>query len=190
MEWTDQEAVERVRTGDSDAFRVIVERHSRNLFRLAFRMTGNEPDAEDCVQETFLRAYRQIRAFDGRSSLGTWLYCIAANYSRDLIRMRQRRQERIQPPDAEAGDRIEALPAQGPLPDRVAWSGQIREILGPAMDRLSPLERSAFVLRHHEGKRLEEIGAILGIQPNAAKQSVFRAVQKLRRALQPAMGVR
>ena len=70
MEWSDQEAAERARAGDQSAFRVLVERHSHTVFRVAFRMSGNEQDAEDLVQETFLRAYRQLHRFDGRAALG------------------------------------------------------------------------------------------------------------------------
>src|SRR5438874_7695707 len=84
----------RARQGDSDAFRALVERHSRSVFRLAFRMTGNEQDAEDVVQETFLRAYKQLHRFDGRAAFSTWLYRIAANCSLDLIRARKTRNER------------------------------------------------------------------------------------------------
>src|ERR1700752_3167480 len=91
----------RARQGDSEAFRVLVERHSRSVFRLAFRMTGNQQDAEDLVQETYLRAYRQIRKYDRRAAFGTWLYRIAANCSLDLIRARKRRQEQQTPVDGE-----------------------------------------------------------------------------------------
>jgi len=87
-------AVERARSGDSDAFRLLVEQHSRAIFRLAFRMTGNEEDAEDVVQETFLRAYKQLDKYEARSSFSTWLYRIASNYSLDLIRMRKRHEEK------------------------------------------------------------------------------------------------
>src|SRR5271166_484149 len=91
MEPTDVEAVGRARSGDSNAFRVLVERHSRSLFRLAFRMTGNQQDAEDVVQDSFLRAYKQLARFDERASFGTWLYRIATNCSLDLVRARKRR---------------------------------------------------------------------------------------------------
>src|SRR5450432_3214798 len=93
MECNDLGLVARARSGDSDAFRVLVERHSRSLFRMAFRMTGNQQDAEDVVQDSFLRAYKQLGKFDERASFGTWLYRIAANCSLDLIRMRKRRSE-------------------------------------------------------------------------------------------------
>src|SRR5271166_4094162 len=92
MEDQDGCAVERAQSGDGDAFRQLVERHGRNIFRLAFRMTGNEHDAEDVVQETFLRAYRQLDKYETRSSFATWLFRIASNYSLDLIRSRKRRE--------------------------------------------------------------------------------------------------
>src|SRR5947208_4324462 len=84
----------RARQGDGEAFRALVERHSRNVFRLAFRMTGNEQDAEDVVQETFMRAYRQLKNYEARSSFATWLFRIASNCSLDLIRSRKRHQDR------------------------------------------------------------------------------------------------
>src|ERR1700682_5394890 len=93
MEWTDSAAAEQARKGNQLAFRVLVERHSRSVFRLAFRMAGNEQDAEDLVQETFLRAYKQMHRFDGRAAFGTWLYRICANCSLDLIRAKKSRRE-------------------------------------------------------------------------------------------------
>src|SRR3977135_799701 len=94
----------RARQGDTDAFRVLVERHSRSLFRLAYRMTGNEQDAEDVVQESFLRAYKQLAKFDERASFGTWLYRIAMNCSLDLVRSRKRRSEQMVPAGSELED--------------------------------------------------------------------------------------
>src|SRR5437868_7879285 len=102
MECGNQTAVARARAGDAEAFRVLVERHSRALFGLAFRMTGNEQDAEDVVQESLLRAYRQLGKFDERSSFGTWLYRIAVNCSLDVVRARKRRSEQFAPPSPDA----------------------------------------------------------------------------------------
>src|SRR5258706_11088591 len=81
----------RARQGDGEAFRELVERHSRDAFRLAFRITGNEHDAEDVVQESFLRAYRQLGRFESRANFGTWLYHIVSNCSIDFIRARRAR---------------------------------------------------------------------------------------------------
>ncbi|HTQ53430.1 MAG TPA: sigma-70 family RNA polymerase sigma factor [Bryobacteraceae bacterium] len=186
MELTDSVAVAQARAGDAGAFRVLVERHSRNLFRLAFRMTRHEQDAEDVVQETFLRAYRQLSKFDERSSFGTWLYRIAANYSLDLIRARKRRGEQTEPA-AEEGtpDPMQVLPDESPTPDRLALSAEVERKVAGVLDELSQMERTAFVLRHYEGMCIDDISRTLGVQPNAAKHSIFRAVQKLRRALEP-----
>lgn len=186
MEWTDQVAAEEARKGDQRAFAALVERHSRSVFRLAFRMTGNEQDAEDLVQETFLKAYKQIHKFDNRSAFGTWIYRIAANCSLDLIRSRKNRKEQ----QASAADNdqtgwLEQVAAADPSPERLARSGQITSLLKQALDQLTDLERTAFILRHYEGRGIAEIARILDVEANAAKHSVFRAVQKLRRALQP-----
>ena len=185
MELTDAAFVARARAGDSDAFRVLSERHGRALFRLAFRMTGNEQDAEDVVQESFLRAYRQLGKFDERATFGTWLYRIAANCSLDLVRSKKRRSEHIAQPDTEMEDPVVALPSGDPNPERMALSSEVRERVAEAMNELSATERTAFVLRHFEGMCIEEVSRVLECQPGAAKHSVFRAVQKLRRALEP-----
>jgi RNA polymerase sigma-70 factor (ECF subfamily) len=190
MELTDSGYVARARAGDADAYRVLVERHSRTLFRLAYRMTGNEQDAEDVVQESFLRAYRQLGKFDDRASFGTWLYRIAANCSLDLVRARKRRSEHFAPAEAEtaAEDPIASLPSGAPSPERETLSTEVRERVAAAMQDLSAAERTAFVLRHFEGMCIEEVSRVLDCQPGAAKHSVFRAVQKLRRALEPVVG--
>ena len=187
MELTDATFVARARAGDSDAFRVLTERHGRTLFRLAFRMTGNEQDAEDVVQESFLRAYRQLGKFDERASFGTWLYRIVANCSLDLVRSKKRRSEHIAQADPEMDDPVATLPSGDPTPERMALSGEVRERVAEAMNELSATERTAFVLRHFEGMCIEEVSRVLECQPGAAKHSVFRAVQKLRRALEPVM---
>ncbi len=187
MDLGDDIAISRARRGDRDAFRVLVERHARAVFRLAYRMTNSETDAEDMVQETFLRAWKQIAKFDGRASFPTWLHRICANCSLDLIRARKRKQELYQPFEDETSDPFSQIPAGSPSPERLAQSSQISAILVPALDSLSEMERTAFVMRHYEGMGIEEISEALGVQPGAAKHSVFRAVQKLRRALEPAM---
>lgn len=193
MELTDAAFVARARSGDADAFRVLVERHSRALFRLAYRMTGNEQDAEDVVQESFLRAYRQLGKFDERASFGTWLYRIATNCSLDHVRSRKRRNEHLAPQTEsdrpEMDDPVAALPSHDPTPERAAFSSEVRERVAEAMNDLSATERTAFVLRHFEGMCIEDVSQVLDCQPGAAKHSVFRAVQKLRRALEPLVSV-
>src|ERR1022692_3021505 len=129
-------AVERARAGDSDAFRLLVEQHSRAIFRLAFRMTGNEQDAEDVVQETFLRAYKQLSHYESRSSFSTWLYRIASNYSLDLIRMRKRHEDKRESGTDEGRSVIDTVPATGPAQDRLVFSGEVRQRVDAAMKEL------------------------------------------------------
>jgi len=173
----------RARQGDSDAFRSLVERHSRSVFRLAFRMTGNEQDAEDVVQESFLRAYRQLGRFESRANFGTWLYRITANCAVDLMRARQARHDQAR---GESIDEVAVdLRADGPDPERLSESAEIQRRVSEAMAALSPLERAAFTLRHYEGRSIDEISRTLGLRTSAAKHSVFRAVRKLRAALEP-----
>jgi RNA polymerase sigma-70 factor, ECF subfamily len=173
----------RARQGDNDAFRALVERHSRSAFRLAFRMTGNEQDAEDVVQESLLRAYRHLGRFEARADFGTWLYRIVANSAIELIRARQSRQNRAR---MEPIDEVATMPASElPAPDRLAASADIRRRVAEAMEGLSPLERAAFTLRHYEGRTTDEISRTLRLGTSAAKHAVFRAVKKLRIALEP-----
>lgn len=184
MDATEAAAVlDRARQGDGEAFRALVERHSRSAFRLAFRMTGNEQDAEDVVQESFLKAYRQLGRFESRANFGTWLYRIVANCSVDLMRAKQARHDQIR---GDSLDEAVELPAVDlPGPERLAQSAEIETRVQSALDDLSALERAAFTLRHYEGRSIDEIGATLGLGTSAAKHSVFRAVKKLRAALAP-----
>ena len=187
MDATESAAVlARARQGDDEAFRALVERHGRSVFRLAFRMTGNEQDAEDVVQESFLRAYKQLDRFESRANFGTWLYRITANCSVDLMRARQARHDQSRGESLEA---VEQLPAGDmPNPERLAESAEIQRRVTEALGTLSPLERAAFTLRHYEGRSIAEIGRTLGLGTSATKHSVFRAVRKLRAALEPLRG--
>lgn len=188
MESLDAAAVALVRAGDRDAFRPIVERYSEMLFRLAYRITGNEADADEVVQETLLRAYRKLDSFDGRSSLRTWLFRIATNCSLDLLDRRK-----VQPqlltsdPDEDESAPVERVPSEQPNPERLAYNTEIQTSIHAAMQSLTGVERTAFVLRHIEGCSTKEIAAALNVRSAAARQSLFRAVEKMRKFLAPAM---
>jgi len=171
-------ALEQARRGDLDAFRVLVEHHAAAVFRLAYRMTGNQTDAEDVVQETFLKAWRQLGRFDGRASFGTWLHRICANCSVDLLRSRK-------PWQTASDDPLWNLPSGLPSPERLARGSEASALLEPALAGLSEIERTAFVLRHYEGLSVFDIASALGVRPGAARHSIFRAVRKLRIALEP-----
>ena len=187
MDDSDAVAVARAREGDQDAFGLLVERHSLRLFRLVYRMTGNEQDAEDVVQETFLRAYKQLTRFESRAGFGTWLHRIAANCSLDLLRKRKRQDEKVEAVELDSEDPLLTLSSQAPAPDDQVFHLEVRQKVEAVMEQLTAMERAAFVLRHFEGKSIEEIGSALGTGPSATKQSIFRAVQKLRRALEPVL---
>jgi RNA polymerase sigma-70 factor, ECF subfamily len=185
MPQTDAAAVALARDGDSEAFRGLVERHSRAVFRLAHRMTGNASDAEDVVQETFLRAYKQLGRFESRANFGTWLHRIAVNCSIDLIRARPHRESGHDTADLEHFGAAEAADAGRASPERLMLSAEVQTRITGAMSALSQMERAAFVLRHFEGQSIDEISRALGLKTNATKHSIFRAVKKMRVALEP-----
>ena len=189
---SDAVAVKRTLAGERDAFRVLVERHSHNVFRLAYRMTGNRPDAEEVVQEAFLRAYQKLGKFEARANFGTWVYRIAANYAIDRMRQRKKEEARkVEPAVHEEGmenDPVTLVQDAKPTPERLAHNIELRKQMEIALAALSHSERTAFVMRHWEGCAIEEIAEVLKSSSGAAKNTVFRAVQKLRLALQPFVG--
>ena len=186
MEASQATAVVQVQAGDHAAFQALVEQHSLSLFRVAFRMTGSESDAEEIVQETFLRAYQQRKSFEARSNVGTWLYRIAVNGSIDLLRKRKRHDAHLEPLDSdEPSAPVLSLASSSPAADRLVYSAQLAKRVAGVLERLSSIERAAFVLRHYEELSTEQIAESLGLSSNAAKQAVFRAVQKMRKALEP-----
>ena len=176
----DAETVQRVLAGDADAFRGLVDRHGRTLHRLAFRMTGSADDAEDVVQEAFIRAFRQLHSYDGRAAVSTWLHRITVNCAVDLLRARRRR-----PEDSGHEEILMSHHEPTSMQERHAHASDIRDAVSRAMASLSANEKTAFVLRHFEGMSIDEIGKTLGTKINATKHTVFRAVQKLRQELEP-----
>lgn len=168
---------------DEEGFRAVVETHSSRLFSLAYRMMGNAQDAEDLVQESFLRAYRSRRGFDGRASVTTWLCRICTNAALDQLRRRRTRPQPAADPEKGASW-AESLTAPGASPERLMFSRELRTRVHAAMAALSPKERAAFVLRHYEGLSIEEIGTALGLRTAATKNTIFRGVRKLRALLE------
>ncbi len=184
MHESDRASVARVCDGDSEAFRALVERHSRYVFSVAYRLTGTVEDAEDIVQNTFLKAYRQLNRFEARADFKTWLHRIAVNCSIDLIRARKHREIGHDPADLETAA---AGPGQAvlPTPDRLLLSDEIRERLREGLSQLTASERAAFTLRHVEGLPIRDVAAAMGLKTEAAKNSIFRAVRKMRAVLEP-----
>jgi RNA polymerase sigma-70 factor (ECF subfamily) len=186
MEATDAAIVAEVLAGDREAFRLLVERHSRLIFRVAYRMTGDQYDAEEVVQETLLRAYKSLDRFELRSNFGTWVYRIATNCTLDLLRRKSHMKDTCQIADNPdpAEDEVQ-LAATSPGPERLLLSAELKRKLAQALELLTPTERVAFTMRHMEGQSIEEISRALDVKVSATKNSVFRAVQKLRQQLEP-----
>ena len=187
MEEADREAIAQVLEGDKDAYRVLVDHHYQFAFRLAFRITGNEADAEEVAQEAFLRAYNKLSTFRQDASFSTWVNRIAMNTAINLVERRRRDltaavertddgQSSVQLADGKAG------------PERVLLDGEAAALRGRAMSQLTPMERTAFTLRHMEDMPIQEIATALHVPANSAKQAVYRAVSKLRRSLAPLAG--
>lgn len=184
MHESDRAKVARACDGDTDAFRSLVECHSRYVFNVAYRLTGSAQDAEDVVQDTFLKAYRQLSRFEARADFRTWLHRIAVNCSIDLIRTRKHREVGQDPADLE----LVSPPAREDSvagPDRLLLSVEIRERLTEGLAQLTASERLAFTLRHMEGLPIRDVATAMGLKTEAAKNSIFRAVRKMRVALEP-----
>ena len=170
--------------GDAAAFRPLVEAHSSALFRVCARITGDRALAEDAVQEAFFNAYRHLREFDGRAAFSTWLHRIAVNAALEQMRKRNRVEDAL--PEGDEGNELFADAFDAPPgPDRHATSAALGRDIAGELSRMSTIERTAFVLRHHEGQSLEEISAALSLSISASKQAIFRAVRKLRATLEP-----
>jgi RNA polymerase sigma-70 factor (ECF subfamily) len=188
MQGNDHSVVRAVLAGDKEAYGALVRTHSAAMFQVAFRIIGNEADAEEVVQETFLRGYQSLAQFEGRSGFGTWIYRIAVNCALNRVTQQDIHAD-FQPGDENNVEtRTVQVAASGANPERLLLSQEISAAQAIAMRRLTATERTAFILRHMEDRNTTEIAEVLGIAPNAAKQVVFRAVQKLRRELAPLRG--
>jgi RNA polymerase sigma-70 factor (ECF subfamily) len=181
METNDHAAIRAVLSGNRDAYAALVAHHSRSVFRVAYRITGNEADAEEVVQDAFMRGYRKLDSFESRANFGTWIYRIAVRCALDRVSRRTGPGIANLPDDAEL-ETIQ-VPDHAPGPEQVLLSGEVGAFRQSAMNSLTALERTAFTLRHMEDCSMEEIAAVLEIAPNAAKQAVYRAVHKLRQRL-------
>ena len=170
---------------DKHAFANIVDEHSDKIYRLALKMLGNEQDAEDILQETFIKAFNNIESFEGRSKISTWLYRIAVNES--LMLLRKRKGVLI---DIDAGiekDDGEIIPQQIVdwccLPEKELMSNESRQVINQAINTLSDANRAAFLLRDVEGLSTSEAADVLDISESALKVRLMRARLQLRETL-------
>jgi RNA polymerase sigma-70 factor (ECF subfamily) len=179
MNSLDREAIRRVLSGDVAEYRILMQRHLPAVLRMTLRVTGNPEDAEEAAQEAFLLAYNKLPSFREQAAFGTWVYRIAMNCSLNLVKRRARN------PEWNAEPLEETPRSQHPTPEQALLDAEALKQRERAMDTLSPMERTAFVLRHVEEQPVDVVAKALGINANTARQTVFRAITKLRRELAP-----
>lgn len=185
-------ALEALRNGDRAEFSRLVDAYSSAIYRLGIKMLEDPNDAEDILQETFIKAYRHLKNFDGRSSLSTWLYRIATNEALMLIRKRKNQPLLLEEP-AENQDQVDE-PVQIMdwccMPEDELMSGEARAYLDQAIEQLTPTLRAVFVLRDIEGLSTEETSSVLNISEAAVKTRLSRARFRLRELLTAYFGER
>lgn len=170
---------------DKKAFSKLIDTYGDQIFRLALKMLGNEQDAEDILQETFIKAYKNIKGFEGRSKISTWLYRVAVNEALMMIRKNKGIFTDI---DAEIEtDEGEFLPRQIVdwccLPEEELMSSETKLVIDRAVETLSPANRAAFLLRDVEGLSTQEAAEVLNISESALKVRLMRARMALRENL-------
>ncbi len=176
------ELVERHRRGDPKAFDEIYGQFGSMVFNLALRMAGDREEAADLSQETFLRVYRNLDGFRGRSSLKTWIYRVALNCCRSRLRRRQARA----PVRRQASEEdLERLADSGRGPEERALAQDLGEQVGAALARVPRVFREAVVLRDLEGLSYDEIAAVLRVRIGTVRSRIARGRDHLRRLLEP-----
>jgi RNA polymerase sigma-70 factor (ECF subfamily) len=180
--------VREAQRGNTAAFEELVRHYDQAVLRLAMHLTSSESEAQDIYQDAFLKAYRSIGNFRFECSFYTWIYRIVSNLCLDHLRKKQVRKEDAPVGVDEEGkpyDVLEQLPdgRAGADPERDLMSRELRKRIQHALDRLSPRERMVFELKHYHGLKLRTVGEILHTTEETAKNTLFRATQKLRGAL-------
>src|SRR5881394_2465668 len=177
--------VQAAKKGDVGAFEELVKRYDRNVFRIAQHITQNREDAEDVVQDAFLKAYSNLEQFQGQSKFYTWLVRIAVNEA--LMKLRRRRPERTVSLDEEVKTEEDSLPREvadwSPNPEQQYNQEELREILSKTIQGLPPGFRTVFVLRDVEGLSTEETADALDLSIPAVKSRLLRARLQLRERL-------
>jgi RNA polymerase sigma-70 factor, ECF subfamily len=176
--------VEASTNGDMAAFEELVRRYDRRLLRIALQVTRSLEDAQDAVQETFLKAYEKLHQFQRNSKFSTWLIRIAVNQS--LMKLRKRRYAQELPLEyEEVGG--ETLPIEvvdwSPDPEVLYSRSELREILRQGLEALSPMVRVVFILRDIDGLSTLETARVLSLHPSAVKARLYRARLQLRETL-------
>ena len=177
-------SLEALRAGDRGEFSRLVDAYSGRLYRLALKMLNHPQDAEDVLQETFIKAFRHIKNFDGRSSISTWLYRIATNEALMVLRRKHPDTISIEEPDATDEDQ-EALEVVDfcCIPETELLNDEVRQTLDQAVTRLPASLRTVFLLRDVEGLSTQEAADVLGLSETALKTRLSRARLRLRQFL-------
>ncbi|TDR23868.1 RNA polymerase sigma-70 factor (ECF subfamily) [Marinicella litoralis] len=176
MNEIDDKTVKNATAGDKNAFRLIVLHYAQAVNRLAYRYTADASYAEDIAQETFIKAFQAIGRYQAQAKFSTWLLRITTNSAIDYLRKANR--QMAQSLDEEG--------AQREITDHSMDTGDRLDLnrrLSDAMSDLSDVERLAITMKHHQGYSIDETAQVLNIKNNACKQTIFRAVQKLRKQL-------
>ncbi|HTM86817.1 MAG TPA: sigma-70 family RNA polymerase sigma factor [Terriglobales bacterium] len=174
--------------GDAAAFEELVRHYDQAVLRLALHLTGSEHDAQDIYQEAFLKAYKNVGSFRFECSFYTWIYRIVTNLCLDHLRRRAVRREEAPvavDPQGEQYDMLEQVAdgRAGADPERDLMRRELGGRINRALARLTPRERMVFELKHYHGLKLRTVGEILNTTEETAKNTLFRATQKLRVAL-------
>ncbi|HEX7288946.1 MAG TPA: sigma-70 family RNA polymerase sigma factor [Candidatus Angelobacter sp.] len=177
--------VQAAKNGDLEAFSELVRRYDRNVFRIAQHITHNEEDAQDVVQDAFLKAYQNLEQFQGNSKFYTWLVRIAVNEA--LMRLRKRRSDRTVSLDEDVETEEGSMPREvadwSPNPEQIYGQSELGDILKKTIQGLPPGFRTVFVLRDIEGLSTEETAEMLGLSVPAIKSRLLRARLQLRERL-------
>jgi RNA polymerase sigma-70 factor (ECF subfamily) len=186
----DSELIRAAQRGDRSAFEALVRQYDQPVLRLALHLTGSEADARDVYQEAFLKAYRHIANFRFECSFYTWIYRIVTNLCLDHLRKKQTRREDPQTVVDSSGRETDVLDRvsddrAGANPERDLMRRELGAKIAQALTRLTPRERMVFELKHYQGLRLRTIGEMLNTTEETAKNTLFRATQKLRGVLAP-----
>jgi len=184
----DSDLIRAAQRGDRVAFETLVRQYDQAVLRLALHLTGSEADAQDIYQEAFLKAYRHIGNFRFECSFYTWIYRIVTNLCLDHLRKRQTRKEDAPVTIDSAGQDVDLLDRVSDdramaNPERDLMARELGKKISLALGRLTPRERMVFELKHYQGLRLRTIGEMLNTTEETAKNTLFRATQKLRSAL-------
>ena len=177
----EREIIERVLSGDTEAFEALVLEHQNKVYSLALRMVGNEEDARDMAQEAFIRAFNFLSGFRGDSKFSVWLYRLTSNICIDFLRSRSKKQTVSMTWTDEDGEEAGELeiPDDTWSPEQQLERSLTRESVRRGLDSLSPQYREILLLREISGLSYEEIAKALNLEEGTVKSRIFRARKKL-----------